>query len=83
MATTIQVSEDVKKHLDSLRMHSRETYDEVLDRVLEDFEEINNETKERIAKAERDIKAGRLIPHSLVKQELGHRKNIYTTSRSP
>jgi predicted transcriptional regulator len=71
MATTIQVSERVKKHLDRLRLHPRESYDDVIDRVLEDFEELGEETKTRIAEAEKDIKAGRVIPHAEVKRRLG------------
>jgi predicted transcriptional regulator len=71
MATTIQVSEHVKKHLDRLRLHPRESYDDVIDRVLEDFEELGEETKARIAEAEKDIKAGRVIPHAEVKRRLG------------
>ncbi|MBI4148548.1 hypothetical protein HY490_04615 [Candidatus Woesearchaeota archaeon] len=70
MATTIQVSEHVKKHLDQLKLQPRETYDEVIDRVLDDFEEISDDTKKRIVQAERDIAAGRIIPHARVKREL-------------
>lgn len=71
MVTTIQVSNRVKEHLEKLKMHGRETYDEIIDRVLEDFEELSDETKKRIAQAERDIKAGRIISHERVKRELG------------
>ena len=71
MATTIQVSENVKKHLDRLRLHGRETYDEVLDRLLEDFEELSEETKRKIEEARKDIKAGRLVSHEEVKRRLG------------
>lgn len=71
MATTIQVSEHVKKHLDRLRLHVRESYDDVLDRVLEDFEELSEETKRKIAESEKAIKTGKLIPHEQVKRRLG------------
>ncbi len=71
MATTIQVSEHVKKHLDRLRLHARESYDDVLDRVLEDFEELSEETKRKITESEKAIKAGKLISHEQVKRRLG------------
>jgi predicted transcriptional regulator len=71
MATTIQVSEQVKKHLDKMKLYPRETYNELLDRILEDFEELNEATERKILESEKAIKAGRIIPHEEVKRRLG------------
>jgi len=35
MMTTIQLSNAVKKRLDLMKVHSRETYNELLERILE------------------------------------------------
>jgi|TARA_Y100000294_G_C8454438_1_gene295994 predicted transcriptional regulator len=35
MVTTIQIDEDLKKRLDLLKIHRRETYNEILFRLLE------------------------------------------------
>lgn len=38
---------------------------------LSDYEELSEETKRKIAEAEKDIQAGRIIPHKDVKRRLG------------
>jgi predicted transcriptional regulator len=71
MATTIQVSEQVKKHLDKMKLYPRETYNELLDRILEDFEDLNEATERKILESEKAIKAGKVITHEEVKRRLG------------
>ncbi|MDI6902849.1 MAG: antitoxin VapB family protein [Methanocellales archaeon] len=39
MVTTIQIKEDVKTALDGMKMFERETYNDVLERLLEDTRE--------------------------------------------
>jgi len=73
MPTTIQVSQTVKKHLDRLKLQSRETYDALLDRILEDFSEVNEETKMRLEEAHKAAKEGKLVPHEAIKRKLGLR----------
>ena len=69
--TTIQLSRDMKKTLEGMKLHSRETYEEVLERLLEDLQELNEETKKEIERALRDIKAGKYRTHQQLKDELG------------
>ncbi len=69
--TTIQLSQDMKKVLEGMKLHPRETYEEVLERLLEDLQELNEETKKEIEQAIRDIKAGRYRTHQQLKDELG------------
>ena len=69
--TTIQLSRDMKKALERMKLHPRETYEEVLERLLEDLEELNGQTKKEIEQALRDIKAGKYRTHQQLKDELG------------
>ncbi len=69
--TTIQLSQDMKKVLEGMKLHARETYEEVLERLLEDLQELNEQTKKEIEQAVRDIKAGKYRTHQQLKDELG------------
>lgn len=71
MATTIQLSEEMKKTLQAKKLHSRETYEEVLERLLEDLSELSAQTKREIEKAIREIKAGKYRTHEQLKAEMG------------
>ncbi len=70
-ATTIQLSKEIKKTLEGMKLHPRETYEEVLERLLEDLRELNKQTKKEIAQAIREIKAGKYRTHGQLKAELG------------
>ena len=37
MVTTIQVDEDVKEKLDSIKVYRRETYNELIEKLIENF----------------------------------------------
>ncbi|HLA46067.1 MAG TPA: hypothetical protein VJ207_00685 [Thermoplasmata archaeon] len=69
--TTIQLSQEMKKTLERMKLHPRETYEEVLDRLLEDLRELNDQTKKEIEQAIREIKAGKYRTHQQLKDELG------------
>lgn len=69
--TTIQLSQEMKKVLEAMKLHPRETYEEVLERLLEDLEELNEQTKKEIEQAIRAIKDGRYRTHQQLKDELG------------
>jgi len=69
--TTIQLSQSLKKTLESMKLHPRETYEEVLERILEDLRELNQQTKEEIEKALKEIKAGKYRSHEQLKAEMG------------
>jgi predicted transcriptional regulator len=68
--TTIQITSEVKKTLDSMKLYSRETYNELIERLLEDSKELNKETKKEIKKAEEEIKAGKFKTHEELGAEL-------------
>ena len=49
MATTIQISDEVKKALEKMRIFERETYNEVIENMIEDQLEINEKTKKELS----------------------------------
>ncbi len=69
--TTIQLSKEMKQVLEGMKIHPRETYEEVLERLLEDLRELNEQTKKEIEQAIRDIKAGKYRTHQQLKDEMG------------
>ena len=68
--TTIQLSKEMKKTLEGMKLHPRESYEEVIDRLLEDLRELNEQTKRDIEQAIREIKAGKYRTHDQLKAEL-------------
>lgn len=73
MKTTIQVSREVKRLLDELKLHPREPYDSVIRRLIEagiDEEPLSEKTLRRIEEALEDIKVGRFYTTEDVKREL-------------
>jgi len=71
MATTIQISDEVKKALDRIKVHERETYNDIIEFMLEDNLELNEKTKTEIEEARKRIKSDRFVSHDEVKRKLG------------
>lgn len=69
--TTIQLTKEMKGVLEGMKLHPRETYEEVLERLLEDLRELSEETKKEIEQAIREIKAGKYRTHDQLKAEMG------------
>jgi len=69
--TTIQLSKELKKTLESMKLYPRETYEEVLQRILEDLRELGEQTKNEIERAIKEIKAGKSRTHEQLKAEMG------------
>jgi predicted transcriptional regulator len=70
-ASTIQLSTKMKRRLNEMKLHPRETYEEVLERLLEDLQELSVETKRDIDEAIREIQAGRFRTHEQLGDEMG------------
>lgn len=70
MATTIQVSKQVKSALDKVKVFEKETYNEVLEWLMEDYAELTEETKKGLALAKAQIARGEFKTHEQVKKEL-------------
>lgn len=76
METTIQVKKEIKEHLDKFKNHPRETYNEVLARMIhiisqQNKEELSQQTIKNIEKSLAEIKAGKVSSHKDVKRRLG------------
>ena len=65
MATTIQISDQVKQRLERMKMFNRESYNEIIERMLEDEMELSAETKEDIKEARKS----KGVPHEEVKKQ--------------
>ena len=68
MATTIQISDNMKHTLDRMKLFDRETYNDILERMIEDNLEINEKTKIELEEARKRIKAGKFVTHEEVKK---------------
>lgn len=75
MATTIQVSERLKKRLLKHKASPRQTYEEVIERALEALEEddleFSAEFKKKLRQGRRDVAAGRTYTTERLRRELG------------
>jgi len=72
--TTIQIQPEVKESLDQLKKHPRESYNEVIKRLVGsriDDEPLSEEAIKGIEEAVRDIRKGRLHTEEEIKKEFG------------
>jgi len=77
MATTIQINATTRERLAALKSSPRETYDELLNKLLslvpsEDDEGVYSDAfRIGLLSARLDIQAGRVVTHEQVKKRLG------------
>jgi predicted transcriptional regulator len=72
--TTVQLRPETKEKLDNLKIHPRETYDELIDRLADaayDDEELSDDEIAGIKESEGDIKAGRVRSLRDIMKDLG------------
>jgi BMFP domain-containing protein YqiC len=69
--TTVQIPLALKARLDAMKIHPRETYADVLERILEDLEELGPATRRAVEKSRREFKAGKYKSLDEVKREMG------------
>lgn len=70
--TTIQLQAEVKEHLDLLKKHPRESYNDVIKRLVDsriDAEPLSEEVIEGIEEALEDIRKGRLHTEDEIRKE--------------
>ena len=70
-ATTIQLSSELKRTLAGLKIHPRETYSDVVERLVEDLKELDKATLAEIEEARAEIRAGRYLTQDQVRKALG------------
>ncbi|MFH1332067.1 MAG: hypothetical protein ABIH63_02165 [archaeon] len=71
MPTTIQISNDVKKTLDRMKLMDRETYNEVIERMIEDNLELSKKARKEIEEAVKRIESGKFLTQKQVEKKLG------------
>lgn len=73
--TTIQIKEETKNKLESLKDYPRESYEEVINKLLEivaeENMELSEETKREIEKARKEFKLGKGISFEEVRKKAG------------
>ena len=73
MVTTIQISNPLLEQLKQMRIHNKESYEEIIWDMIEDRMELSEETKKAIKNYEKDIKEGNwnnFVSFKDVKKEL-------------
>ncbi len=73
MATTIQVKDGTLKRLKYFKEHDKESYDEIINKVLDDVEEgeLTEEAVEDIKIGLREIREGKGEPIEKIAKEFG------------
>jgi|APSaa5957512535_1039671.scaffolds.fasta_scaffold02074_4 predicted transcriptional regulator len=71
METTIKVSQQVKETLGKMRMHHRETFNDVIELMIEDNLELNPKTKKSIEEAKKRISRGEFHTQDEVEKMFG------------
>jgi phage-related protein len=72
--TTIQIQSTTKEKLESVKTHPRETYDEVVNRLLDmacDQEPLSEETLKKIEEGVREIREGKTRTLEEIAEEMG------------
>jgi len=70
MDTTIQVSNNLKKELLKRKFFNKETYEEVIWDLIEDNQELSEQTKKEIAQSRAEYKAGKTHTLEKIKKEM-------------
>jgi predicted CopG family antitoxin len=71
MATTIQISKELQRELIKRKLTDKETYEEVIWDLIENTQELNEQTKREIGEARAEIKKGKFHTLTEVKKEIG------------
>jgi predicted transcriptional regulator len=72
--SSLRVNPRTKSRLERLKVHPRESYDKVIDRLIDSYQDdepLTEEEIEGIEEALQDLKAGRTYTHEQVKKKFG------------
>lgn len=70
-ATTIQISVEMRDALAGMKLHPRETFNDVVERLLEDVRELDKATLSELESARAEIRAGKYLTQDQVRKALG------------
>lgn len=68
METTIQISKDLLEKLKKMKMHNKESYENIIWDLIGDRMELSEETKRSIAEYEKNLKQGKLKSFKTIEQ---------------
>ena len=71
METTIQISRPLLEKLKLMKIHEKESYENIIWDLIEDRMEFSEETKKNIAISEKEITEGKTISLEEIKKKLG------------
>lgn len=69
--TTVQLSTHLKQILVGMKIHPRETLNDVVERLVEDVQELDNDTRAEIEAARAEIRAGKYLTQEQVRKAMG------------
>ena len=69
MATTIQISKDLLEKLQQMKMHVKESYEEIIWDLIEDRMELSEETKKNIEESRKEIEEGKTVSLEEIKKK--------------
>ena len=69
MDTTIQVSKELLGKLQKMKMHVKESYEDIIWDLLEDRMELSEETKKDIEVSRKEIKEGKFVTLEDIKKK--------------
>ena len=70
METTIQVSKNLLEKLARMKMHEKESYENIIWDLMEDRMEFSEQTKKDIEQSRKEIKEGKTVSLEKVKKKL-------------
>jgi predicted CopG family antitoxin len=73
-ASTIYIREDLKNQLNSLKRHPKESYNDVIERLVNlavDDEPLSEETLQGLEESIREVREGNLIPEKEIMKKYG------------
>lgn len=69
MVTTIQISNELLGKLQDMKIHIKESYEDIIWDLIEDRMELSEQTKKDIAQSEKEIKEGKTISLESIKKK--------------
>ena len=69
MVTTIQISDNLLKKLGMMKMHAKESYENIIWDLIEDRLELSEKTKKNIEQSRKEIIHGKTIPFDKIKKK--------------
>ena len=71
MDTTIKISAELKSLLDKMKMHKRETYNDIIELMVEDNLKLNEKTRKEVEEARNRIEKGEFYTQDEVERMFG------------